>query len=95
MNLFELIEFFLHNGIECDEDDWKCLNDVLGDIENLENVSRFVNATAVVPAYRLLDVKYMKLIRNSLHKYNRSFIDRVAHEHRYVVKIKSLMRTLR
>lgn len=39
MNLFELVDFFLHNGIECDEDDWKCLNDVLGDIENLENVS--------------------------------------------------------
>lgn len=38
MNLLELIDFFVNNGIECDEDDWKCLNDVLGDIENLENV---------------------------------------------------------
>lgn len=41
MNLRELIDFFLHNGIDCDEEDWKCLNDVLGDIENLENVSSF------------------------------------------------------
>jgi hypothetical protein len=39
MILRELIDFFLFYGIEYDEEDLKCLNDVISDIENLENVS--------------------------------------------------------
>jgi hypothetical protein len=50
MNLRELIDFFLHNGIDCDEEDWKCLNDVLGDIENLENVSSCLECVSRVCA---------------------------------------------